>query len=319
MLRDVYNVDKASIDPDDITYRIGPASIPESLKTSVNTTGIINPVKLLRKTDKYTIITGWKRFMLCEDGGYVPAFVYDPEKTPEIQRLLIIISDNYGKLNELQKAEIILKLRDRAGLNADTITREYLSFMDISPSPSNYDKYISVSLLGRDVKESYYSGRYSFEHLELFSELGDAGICDIVFEKLFSKIRFNLNESREVIKFLKEVSLREGISVPEVVDSILYEENCNPTKNDFRKILKQRRNPKLATLHCEFSKILESLGTDNNTRLKYNSWFETNDLEFNINFKTSSELKSALSKISNEISTGNVDKLLNFIKKGGKS
>lgn len=313
-------VEISSIELDNKRYRFGPVAPDQRLVRSLGKQGILNPVKLLEENGKFTVLSGWKRILVCSRNNIartVPAAVYDPSVTSEIQRILILLDDNYERLNDLDKAEIIRMLNSYTGLSEEDIIKLYLPLSGIAPSRKNYDKYLSVSLLSEDIKESFHEGRYSFEHLELFSGIQDDNDRDIIFREIFCCFRFNLNESREVIKNLLEIASRDKNDTGSILEEIFTSSGTDLSKNEFIKMLRNRRNPTICRMNKEFNEIAGSINTDENTSLIHHPYFERNDLEFRISFRTLDDLKQSVTKLTDEIDKGSVGNLLDFIRTGG--
>lgn len=314
-------VEISSIDLKDQKYKYGTSHIPEELARSIDQLGILNPVKLLRSVNGYTVITGWKRILLChkqKKSKLINALVFDQDGLSETDIILISIYDNYGRLNDLEKAELLKMLRVYADLSKEDIAKNYMPLLGIPGSYRNYEKYLALADLSDEIKESYYSEKYSIEHLFLLSDMFNPDERTCVYRNTFDRYRLNLNESREILKNIKEIALRERIGIYDIMDEIFCSGNSNITKSDFRTILKKRRNPLLGRLESEFRNLMCTLDTGENISLFHHPYFETNDLELRIRIKNSDELKNSLELLNKEIKNGKIDSLLDFIKKGVK-
>lgn len=302
----------------DHKYSFGSSRIPDRLVRSVYHQGILNPVKLLNIQGIHTVLTGWKRIKICNDlkRSKIPAIVYDPDNIIETDRIMVIFEDNFERITELDKADLLSMLKQYTDLCETEISDKYMQMLGINPGLKNYEKYIRLSELDKEIKNSYYDEQYSIEHLILFSGITHEKDRNAIFERLFKRYRFNINESREVIRNITEYCLRETRDVSGFLDQLLDENGKTPTKSELRELLKEKRVPGYKAAEDKFNETSGKMDLDNNISLKYHPYFETNELEFCIKFKESQKLANSIEKLSNEIENGNIDLLLKILKNG---
>jgi len=138
-----------------------------------------------------------------------------------------------------------------------------------------------------------------------------------VLSEVILKYKLNNNESRQVIPYIEEIALRDLKSVVKVINdaqNAMGEEKKG--KNELRQELKRMRYPELSRVEEKFNKAVEELKLTKDVNLFVNQFFEGNELEFRIKFKSPEELSQVLSSLEDSLDSGAIEKLLNIIKHG---
>ena len=315
----IENVPLYKIDRDDQFFRFGSDIIHEDLKLSIKRFGILNPVKLIRNNDRFTVLCGWKRLHVVtslNNFEYLPAYVYSPDEISIPDFILLAYYDNYHRINELDKALIIKMMVEKGNVTRESLLSDYMPLLGIPASFRNLEKYSALSSLDKDILNSFYQEKYSIDHLCLFSEIEDPDERNTIYKKIFLKKRFNLNESREVLKNIREIARKEGKNINSLLEEITSDLDDIPGKQDLRRILKERRYPKLSAAENKFTRLLKTMEYDPNVLLKYDQNFESNELEFRIRFNDPYQLENSIKRLKTEIQNGKIKKIIDFIRMG---
>jgi|GEM_PF-3806535 len=313
------NISISSIDLQDTYYKYGSDIIPQGLNESIERFAILNPVKLIRENDRYRVICGWKRLYIISnfpDRDLVPSCVYNSGELSIPDCILIAFYDNFHRINELDKALLIKMLSEKGGISHEMILKEYLPVFGIPASYKNLEKFIALSKLEDVIKRSFYENIYSIDHLFLFSEIEKEHERHAIFDLVFKQYRYNINETREVVRNIREIASRENINIDDLVEEIANDKTGNIGKHEFRRILKKRRYPKISSIENDFSELIKQMDMDNSITLKHHPTFESNELEFRIRFDDTEQLSSSLNSIAKEVDRGKIQRIINFVREG---
>ena len=131
----------------------------------------------------------------------------------------------------------------------------------------------------------------------LVGEHQDIYTCTFLL-KLFSNLKLGLNKQRELLTLLKEISLREEISIFEMLSENQISEifeckdlNRVQKAQKIRMVLKQRRFPSITKAEQEFEMLIKRLKLGGDMKLMPSKNFEGNNFTLNIYFRTLDELK----------------------------
>jgi ParB family chromosome partitioning protein len=138
----------SQIDTNDTTFKFR-LDMPEDeikpLSSSMQQSGLLNPIKLRKKGDKYQMIAGWERLQSAENLGWkdIPAEVY-----PEISYMEaydINIADNQLRtpLSPLETSNLIANMKNNLKLSVIEISErlgygtplvyDYLKLVEVKP------------------------------------------------------------------------------------------------------------------------------------------------------------------------------------------
>jgi len=313
---DVTSLALSLIDLEDKNFLVGNKEDLSPVLSSIKEIGLINP-PILRKNDKkYQIISGWKRILSCRELGFreILCKIYDTSELTDNDCLKVVFYDNRGNFSDLELAELIYLFKDSNSLDDKELIDEVLPLLGILPNIKNLDKYLSLASLDRSIKKAFYEDKITIEQCQMLSELTPDNQVPIL-EHLLSRYNFNNNESRQVLQIIEEISLRDSISVNEVLalaeNSI---DNTKKDKNELRQELRKIRYPDLTRVEEKYKETVRELKLPKQINLFVNQFFETNDLEFKIKISSHEELSVLTEYLKQRIDAGDIERLLNFIK-----
>jgi len=283
---------------DDETYRITTGEDIDSLVVSIATSGLINPPTLLPiKNQPYRIVCGFRRIRACLKLGWpqVPVRLLAAD-APAVHCAQIAIADNtFGRaLNPVEISRAINLLA--ADLGDDAAVAEAagraglpLTAADISrlrpltSLPPRFQAEIIAETLPVPIAQRL---------LQMDAEDAEA-VCD-----LFGEIRAGLNVQREILDNAQETTLREGVSLREVLtgdDLMQIREDPDlqrPHKTALiRKSIKFRRYPVLTATEERFNRRARALDLPGNVKLIPPAGFEGPDYSLNLKFRSRAQLR----------------------------
>jgi len=235
-----------SLNLHDKTFFIGSIRDVNVIKNSINEVGLLIPPSLIKKGNNFQIISGWKRIAACKHLSFedILSKVYEPDELTNEDCLKMIYHENQERLNDIEKAELCYKFKILCGFDDNHLIKQVLPMLGISPSRKNFDKVISISSLENEIKGAFYDEKISLEQAVLLSELENSDRVQVL-KKILMKFKLNKNETRETIKEIREVALRDKKSLSMVIDELLSKIAHSGGKNEFRHELKSLRYPML--------------------------------------------------------------------------
>lgn len=285
------------IDSGDESFRITTQKNIDNLMDSINNVGLLNLPLLIEKDSGYTVVCGFSRIEACQRLSWagIEARIIDSD-TQRLECIKYAITDNslQRPLNLIEQSRSINML---SGFFKDfNILTKELSAMGLPDNQSIIKKIKKICHLPRSVQSGILSNTIS---LVMALELGrlqqEAGES---FAKLFEILKLSLNKQKEILTLVKEISLREDISILKVLENNVLQEiltNEDLDRNQrIRKIriyLKQRRFPVITTAEKEFEKQLKKLKLGNQTKLIPPDNFEGTTYILKFSFTNLIELK----------------------------
>lgn len=137
------------------------------------------------------------------------------------------------------------------------------------------------------------------------------------FAKLFEILKLSLNKQREILTLVKEISLREDISILKVLENNVLQEiltnedlDRNQRIRKIRNYLKQRRFPVITTAEKEFEKQLKKLKLGSQTKLIPPDNFEGTTYILKFSFTNLIELKDRKATLDALIQNPCLEKIL---------
>ena len=304
------------IDSNDDSFRITTQINIDHLMVSIDNVGVLNLPLLIEKNSGYKIVCGFRRIEACRRLGWtdVEARILDSD-TKRLECIKYAITDNslQRPLNLIEQSRSINMLygffKDVGALGKS------LSVMGLPDNPSIIKKIKELYHLPKFVQSGILSNTIS---LAMALELGrlqlEAGEC---LAKLFQKLTLSLNKQREILSLVKEISLREDISILKVLENdnlqkILTHKNLdrNQKIREIRIYLKQRRFPFITAAEKEFEKHVKKLKLGSETKLIPPDNFEGTTYTLKLFFKNLTELKDRKASFDALIKNPSLNKML---------
>ena len=304
------------IDSNDDSFCITTQINIDHLMDSIDNVGVLNLPLLIERKSGYKIVCGFRRIEACRRLGWtdLEAKILDSD-TKRLECIKYAIADNslQRPLNLIEQSRSINMLygffKDVSALGKS------LSVMGLPDNPSIIKKIKGLYHLPGFVQSGILSNTIS---LAMALELGrlqlEAGEC---LAKLFQTLTLSLNKQREILSLLKEISLREDISIRKVLENdnlqkILTNKNLdrNQKIREIRIYLKQRRFPVITAAEKEFEKHVKKLKLGSGTKLIPPDNFEGTTYTLKLFFKNLIELKDRKASFDALIKNPSLNKIL---------
>ncbi len=288
----------SAIDLADTSFRVTTESRCDDLVRSLKTVGLINPPLLIPKDSSYTVVYGFRRIAACQRIGFsaVDARVADSDHS-RLDCVKLAITDNaiHRTLNLVEVSRALNLLTD--SLDSQHRLSETAKALGLPDNLVVIDKIKKISRLPWPLQESVISGGVSLPMALVLGDLEtDTGNR---LAKLFQDLNLSLNKQREIIELIKEIALRDGISIKNLleendVQKIINNKDLDRTRitKQLRTYLKKRRFPAITRSEAVFQKYITSLKLTNMVKMVPPKYFEGNTYTIQLHFKDIQQLKS---------------------------
>lgn len=303
------------IDLKDTTFLITFMPDVEPLLASLNLVGLVEPLILREKGDeRYQIVCGFKRaealrqLVIAE----TQAVVYHQGELNDLQALLLTIGHNLTRpLNLVEKAQTLEKLLAFGVAEKEAIDR-YLPLVGLQPNARVLKQVTSLLSLERGLQEYAVGQNLSLSTSVLFLTLDQEGRHALL--PFLEALRPGENRVKEIITFVREISLRDGVSVSSVlagekIGKILDDQDTpRPQRMEqIRRIVKEMRFPRLTAMEEKFAQYKRSLSLPPQITFHPPPFFEGEEFRMEIRFKDFSTFSEMVSKL-HQIAEGENEK-----------
>jgi ParB family transcriptional regulator, chromosome partitioning protein len=288
----------AQIDSGDGLFRITTRENVDDLVKSIRDVGLLNTPLLIEKKTGYRIVCGFRRVEACRRLGWshVKVRMLD-SNTKRIECVKMAITDNLFQrpLNLIEQSRSI-EMLSRFYPDIHSLSKE-LSVLGLPNQEAVVKKIKNLCRLPTSLQNNILSNMIP---LTMALELNKMAPDDQSgFSRLFSLLKMSLNKQREVITLIKEVALREDISMTQILEStdinkILTHKDLdnNQKVRKIRVYLKQRRFPALTAAEKAFEHHKGKLTLGNGIKLIEPAHFEGTTYTLQLSFKSRAELKN---------------------------
>jgi len=295
------SLDKVHVEPGPFTMSYGFSL--DLMKASLKTGGLLNPPLLLESgAGDFLIVSGYRRIIALLELGYrhILARILEEQQISHLDALLINFFDNLAtrKFNPVEKGMILARLATY--LTEDQLLGHYMGLLGLSPRRSTLESYISFDRnLDDPMKQALSAGTISESTATALLALPTEEREGVT--ALFSNITFNMNQQKQLIELLLDISRITGVSITEMVRSKPFLDIfASPSMNRPQKarallaLLRSRRFPRLTRAEAVFKKRIAKLELPRAVRIHPSPYFESELYRMEISFRNGEELKATI-------------------------
>jgi ParB family chromosome partitioning protein len=281
------------IDLDDTTFLI--TFLPElgPLLSSIELVGLLEPLCVLERDDgRCQLICGFKRAETLQRLSITEteAFVYQPRELDDLQALLLTVGHNLSRpLNLVEKACALEKLR-AFGVPEKELIDRYLPLFELQSNVRILQQVIDLAGLEQGLQEYLVRRNLSLSTSVLFLHLDKEDQQAIL--PLLDALQPGENRVKEIISFLREISLRDGVSLSsllahkDIAMILSDQETQRPQRiEQLRRIIKEMRFPRLSGMEKKFAEYKRSLSLPPQISFHPPSFFEGEEFRMELRFK----------------------------------
>jgi ParB family chromosome partitioning protein len=309
----------AHIDPSNEGLRMTTETRLDELTASIGLVGLINP-PILRKNSvgSYTIICGFRRISACVRLGKIriEARIVPSEYRP-VDEVLLAVADNalQRPLNLIETSKAIAMLS--VFFEDPLVLTKTASMLGLPGNQAFLKKVMPICRMPEPVPIGLIDGTLSLNTAVTLGGLSQKA-C-IAFATLFNGLRLSQNKQAEILTLVKEISLREEISLEAVLSA---ESLCQILANDqldrnqkggkIRAYLKKRRFPEIVNTEKAFEANVTALKLGNGVKLIPPKDFEGTDYTLQFSFKRHGDLLDHRACMDEIIESPYLESILNI-------
>jgi ParB family chromosome partitioning protein len=308
-MRTIKMIPLDEIDLEDMTFLITFLPELESLLASIQLVGLLEPLLVRERNDgKYQLICGFKRAETLHRLSIpeTEAIVYPPGELDDLQALLLTVGHNLTRpLNLVEKAQALKKLL-AFGVPEKEVIDRYLPLFNLQSNVRILKQVTGLVGLEQGLQEYLVRKKLSLSASALFLYLDKEGQQAIL--PFLEELRPGENRVKEIISFLREISLRDGISIPSLlargdIGKILSDrETQRPQRiEQLRRIVKEIRFPRLVEMEQKFAQYKRSLSLPPQISFHPPPFFEGEEFIMELRFKDFKSFREMVTRL-NQIS-----------------
>jgi len=279
----------------------------DCLRRSIGQVGLLQPIIVREKLGGAgcQVVCGFNRLAACEQLGLkeIEAFCYRESALGDLEGFHMALHENLTTrgLNLIEKSMVIDKLIHQFGVSREVIARDYLPMLGLQPSLRVLGMASQLVRLLDEIKRYIVEEKVSLENASQLLEFSPEDQEEI--GRLVSKLKLGENKLREVLTFLREVSLRDGLTVRDLVQGEIEVVTSDITLSRVQKThrvrrrLREMRYPQLTELEQEFREKQRGLGLSPGISLNPPPYFEGETFKVEFGFKDVGEFKAIVSRL----------------------
>jgi ParB/RepB/Spo0J family partition protein len=279
----------------------------ESLTRSIGHVGLLQPIIVREKTrgTRYQVMNGFKRLTVCRQLGLkeIEAFSFRKSELDDLEGFGMALHENLTTrgLNLIEKSMVLHKLLHQFGLPRDSIVRDYMPMLGLQPNPIMVEKVSQLVELEARIKRYIVEREVSLGNATQFLEFAPDDQLEI--GKLVSELKLGENTLKEVLALLREISLRDSVTVKDLIqgeiEGIASDITISKVQktNRARRRLREMRYPKLTELENDFREKRKGLRLSPGVSIQSPPYFEGDRLKVEFRFGSVVEFKDIISKL----------------------
>src|SRR4030043_2016249 len=307
------------IDLLDETFSVNFMPDLQSLRSSIKAIGLIQPVLLRKKEDKYQVVCGFRRISVLKELGSreVESRILGESERDELELFSISLHENLTSrgFNSVEKAITLYKLVHHFQIEPSAVIQRYLPLFSLEPNEKILGTYLSLAEMEDEVKRYVLKEEVSRSNIRLLARMSSQD--RMALHPLLSRLKLGENRLREMLTLLNEISRREQVSIKEIIDlteiqAFLSQKELTPIQRTERvkRVLMGLRYPKMRRMEEEFEKNRKDLNVRSNLSLHHQPFFEGRGLKAEFQFETMEEYRTILSDLSNLVDREEFQKIL---------
>jgi len=295
------------IDLTDETFSINYLPDLRRLQSSIEETGLMQPVVLRKKPEGYQIVCGFRRIFIMEKigGGDILSMVHDGKEKDDLQLFLMSLHENLTTrgFNTVEKAMALDRLVHQFHVESVLVIKKYLPLFDLEADEKILNTYLSLVQMEEEVKRYVLKEEVSRANIRKMAALAPKDRMALL--SLILPLKLGENRLRELLTFLEEITRRERLTMREVlkrpeIQAVLSQQGLTPSQRAERmkRALLALRYPRMRSLEEKFEKKRKELNLPPNISLQHQPFFEGKGLRVEFQFENAEEYRSIVASLS---------------------
>jgi len=328
-----YNLKTIRSDKLDARDRLFAVSLPwlplDPLLRSVRKSGILSPLHVQPAgPGKFRIIIGFRRYKVAGELGLqeIPCIVRDEES--KLTLFVQALEDNLvtRPLHVLEKAHLLLKLRDEFGLSDEVLMDDFMPLLDVRVDRFHLQQYLNLARLPEPLQRAIPDALEPEIALKLSGWKSEE---QEFFQTLASKFHLGKNKQKQLFTLLDE--LRDSISVtpsgPRTKNTVqilwkkcgaaeIEEDERLSLSDRFAKAfeaLYRQRFPRLSAYEEKYERLKSALKLPSRIQFHAPRHFEGEKIDVSFAFHSAEELSETAKKLKGIARSDEVKKILELL------
>ncbi len=309
------NLETALISQDE-EFRISLAAPEESLRASLATLGMLQPLLVRKLPDnRYQPVMGFKRLQLAREllWPQVPVLLI-AERCPEEELYTLALSDRSSMLNPLEIATVLFKLEQKA-VARNRIVEHFLPLLGLGKNVKLFELYRPLYELDDVSKAELAQDWLSLDLLPTLVALSIPERHGLLH--LFKSLRLGKNRQKEFCQLACDVSrmlnrdLCTLLQQPALTD-VLSETTLTPSQKVERvkAELIRLRYPQYSVVQKKFNDLLKAAHLPPTCRLQAPLFFSHDEFSVSFTFKDSREFQQQVHELQRLADDGIIENMV---------
>ena len=306
-MKPIQKIPLEQIDLSDETFSVNFMPDLQRLRSSIEERGLIQPVLLREKGDRYQIVCGFRRISVYHELGNpeIEARVFKEKEMDDLGLFCVSLHENLTTrgFNTLEKTIALDKLVHYFQIDPIVLIKTFLPLFSLEPHEKILKTYLSLARMENEVKSYILEEEVSRSNIRILSHFNSEDRMALL--PLFSSLKLGENRLREMLTLLEEISQRDQIRVKDIIhrpeiQAILSQKEFTPSQKTelVKKVLIDFRYPRMRQMEKGFEKKRRDLNLPPHLSLHHQPFFEGGGLRIEFQFETMEEFRSILSSLS---------------------
>jgi hypothetical protein len=306
-MKPIQKIPLEQIDLSDETFSVNFMPDLQRLRSSIEERGLIQPVLLREKGDRYQIVCGFRRISVYHElvNPEIEARVFKGKEMDNLGLFCVSLHENLTTrgFNTLEKAIALDKLVHYFQIDPIVLIKTFLPLFSLEPYEKILKTYLSLARMENEVKSYILEEEVSCSNIRILSHFNSEDRMALL--PLFSSLKLGENRLREMLTLLEEISQRDQIRVKDIIhrpeiQAILSQKEFTPSQKTelVKKGLIDFRYPRMRQMEKGFEKKRRDLNLPPHLSLHHQPFFEGGGLRIEFQFETMEEFRSILSSLS---------------------
>ncbi len=303
----IQNIPFERIDLSDETFSVNFMPDLERLQSSIEQVGLIQPVLLWRKGDRYRIVCGFRRISVVLQSGRsaIEARVISREDGDELGLFSLSLHDNLTTrgLNMVERAIALGKLVHRFGVDPAAVMETFFPLFALEPNEKILKTYLSLAGMDDEVKRYVLREEVSRSNIRMLAAFSSEDRAALL--SLFSFLKLGESRLREMLTLIGEITRRDHCRAREIAErpeirAVLDQGELTPGQRTekVKKVLTGFRYPAMVRMEEQFLEKEKRLNLPPEVSLHHPPYFEGRGLRMTFQFETLEQYRSLLAVFS---------------------
>ncbi len=306
-MKTIQKIPLGQIDLSDETFAVSFEPDLRRLRSSIEELGLIQPVLLRKKDDRYQIVSGFRRISVFRQmgGPEIEARIFQEEEINDRRLFFISLHENLTTrgYNTVEIAIALDKLVHHFEMDSIAVIKTFLPLFSLEPHEKILETYLSLARMEDEVKRYVLREKVSRSNIRILTHFSPEDRRHLL--SIFSALKLGENRLREMLSLVEEISRRDQTKIREMIDrpeiqAILSQKELTPSQKTERvkKILNDLRYPRMCQMEKGFDEKRRELNLPSGLSLHHPPFFEGKGLRIELLFETMEEYRAILSSLS---------------------